>query len=77
MLLCILDLFISNATFLFSNSSVTVDGCIFLDNNTQIKVDLSPYIKNKQNTITLMTSKKNCLMKEGTLTFFLFKQRTL
>jgi len=62
------DLFMSNVTFLFSNSSLIVDGCIYLKNNTQINVDLSSYIKNKQNTITLMTSKNNCLTKEGTLT---------
>jgi len=62
------DLSLSNVSILFSNSSLIVDGCIYLNNNTQINVDLSPYIKYKQNTITLMTSKNDCLMKEVTLT---------
>jgi len=63
------DLTISNASLLFSNSSFVVNGCIYLKNETQISVDLSANIKNKDNKVTLMTSSKNCLIKEGSVTF--------
>jgi len=64
------DISISNTSLTFSNSSLTVDGCIYLKNETQINVDLSQN-KNKQNTMTLMTSTKNCLKIEGTISIHL------
>jgi len=73
------DLTLANSDFTFnSNSSITVDGCVYLKNNTQIKVDVSNYLKEKEKNVTLIKSLNVCLDKEGSISFqYLNQQKCL
>jgi len=59
------DMDIYNTTLTFSNSSIVVDGCVNLKNNTQIKIDLSKYNEKSLSDVTLIKSKSSCFNADG------------
>jgi len=58
------DLTFIGSSFTIANSSISVDGCVSLKDNTQLTIDVSKYqrIIGKQTTVQLITSKKSCII---------------
>jgi len=64
------DLSFTSSSFIFSNSTIVVQGCVYLKNNTQFTIDFSKYkIGNENTNIVLITSLNSCLNKEGDISF--------
>src|SRR5689334_7714472 len=63
-------MYLNNSVIVFSNSSIVVEVCIYLKENTQFTIDISQYIHagDKERTITLIKSQKSCINTEGTIT---------